>query len=362
MFSVSPAWAAGSADSRSRDVTDVVHRAFGERVRALNSNNTKALEGFYVQGSDAIAHEASRQMAWRAVEKKLGGPITAFTLDRLDMMDPTLDGNNAMLKAYEVIMFSWKDAAGGDNLSGLGVWHDITLAYANANWRIVSDAYDEGPLVWGQPCSNPNIATPTVRLASAPDAVVNPKVIYVPYNRSNAASYADSWVIHNSTIGYNVRDASYYNPAYKNYNPPDYGGDCANFVSQALFAGGWQYDSSWWYNNNGTGGTQTSDDTASTTWTYAPTHFSYWAGARGVQVGSPSQLDTGDPVYYDWAYVSPDGPDKIQHVAIVVGRTTDGVPLVDAHNWDYYHVPYSGIVVQGDKIYLVHVNNYIPWN
>ena len=34
-----------------------------------------------------------------------------------------------------------------------------------------------------------------------------------------------------------------YNPAYHNYNPD--GGDCANFTSQCLYAGGLQMDSKW---------------------------------------------------------------------------------------------------------------------
>jgi len=47
--------------------------------------------------------------------------------------------------------------------------------------------------------------------------------LIVSYNRKSAVKYAKKW-------------CNKYNPKYKNYNPD--GGDCANFVSQCLIAGG----------------------------------------------------------------------------------------------------------------------------
>ena len=58
-------------------------------------------------------------------------------------------------------------------------------------------------------------------------------IIVSAYNASNAVSYADTYW-------------SNYNPNYSNYN--SIGGDCANFVSQCLVAGGMQMTDGWyWY-------------------------------------------------------------------------------------------------------------------
>lgn len=82
-------------------------------------------------------------------------------------------------------------------------------------------------------------------------------------NKTTAVNYAKAWTDNNGS------STTHYNPAYK-YT---YGHDCANFVSQCLKAGGWQYASPyknyasltvWWYNNHNTN--TTSDDSWSNTW------------------------------------------------------------------------------------------------
>jgi len=55
---------------------------------------------------------------------------------------------------------------------------------------------------------------------------------YSNYNRNNAVSYANSW-------------ATSPNSAFKNYIYD--GGDCTNFVSQCVYAGGLPETSSWYY-------------------------------------------------------------------------------------------------------------------
>jgi hypothetical protein len=56
------------------------------------------------------------------------------------------------------------------------------------------------------------------------------------YNRKDATDYAIKWA------------NGQYNPDWPSYaknDCPDCGGDCTNFISQALFAGGWTMDGSW---------------------------------------------------------------------------------------------------------------------
>ena len=60
----------------------------------------------------------------------------------------------------------------------------------------------------------------------------------MPYNREKAVEYADTWAMGR-------------NPAYYDYS--NLGGDCTNFISQCLYAGGgimnYTRDLGWYYNN-----------------------------------------------------------------------------------------------------------------
>jgi hypothetical protein len=88
-------------------------------------------------------------------------------------------------------------------------------------------------------------------------------------NKSAAVAYATKWTDNTGGTG----TSSYNKAVYTNYSP----NDCADYMSQCLYAGGWTFAnpytnstsySSWWYNNRGTTAT-TTDDVASDTWVSA---------------------------------------------------------------------------------------------
>ncbi len=122
-----------------------------------------------------------------------------------------------------------------------------------------------------------------------------------------------------------------YNPAY-----PKFADDCTNYVSQCLHAGGapiWgqpNREEGWWLG----GGTW------SLSWATAHSLRWYLAGAKkgltATIVSSPSQLELGDVIVYDFQN---DG--RFDHAAIVTAKDGD-VPFVNAHTynvrerlWDY---------------------------
>lgn len=125
--------------------------------------------------------------------------------------------------------------------------------------------------------------------------------------------------------GYDVSKAvAYAHQYYENYNPayPDYnssGGDCANFVSQCLYAGGVQQDSAWY--------------SGSPAWISCNKQIKYFEGKgyKVIDYASASDIKPGNPVYYY-------NGSKITHTAICVGYDSNGTPLVAAHNknhWNY---------------------------
>ena len=128
-----------------------------------------------------------------------------------------------------------------------------------------------------------------------------------------------------------------YNPAYHNYNPD--GGDCANFTSQCLYAGGLQMDSKWkasgtplrgsvaWINATGLKNYLSENVGKS-----FDSHLNFSGSLTEVQ----KRVAKGDAVFY-WNAKR----NRYGHAAICVGTDSKGVPIVNAHNNNRYHVMWT---------------------
>lgn len=146
----------------------------------------------------------------------------------------------------------------------------------------------------------------------------------VRYNRAAAVRYA-------------FRHWNNPNPAYGNFDNVGTGGDCANFVSQCLRAGGRPPDyretsanMEWWYRRVGTDRFDAKgDDWWSCSWSIADLNFRYMRanGGQGLNLlRNPHLARTlriGDTIYYDW-----EGDGVLNHSSIVTGHTRAGQPLV----------------------------------
>ncbi|ROQ39830.1 IPT/TIG domain-containing protein [Frondihabitans sp. PhB188] len=116
--------------------------------------------------------------------------------------------------------------------------------------------------------------------------------------------------------------AKAYNASFANFNAV--GGDCQNFVSQALAARGLAQNDSWYYNSTG----------HSESWGYAPSFDTYLAttpslGFTRLAATERSKLAIGDLAYFDW---NDNGvPDHVMIVSAIAGSK---ISLV-GHNLDY---------------------------
>ncbi|MBW9159039.1 amidase domain-containing protein [Clostridium tagluense] len=153
------------------------------------------------------------------------------------------------------------------------------------------------------------------------------------YSRIDAVNYARTYALHP-------------NPSFR-YFPlinNETSGDCANFISQCLLAGGAPmiYNGShpWWYNNANT--LSTKDDTWSVTWTVA--HSLYWTlkvnqqakatGIKGLEIYDTSLLELGDLIFFE----GNDG--NIFHSAIITAFRY-GQPLVSHHSFEALDIYYK---------------------
>lgn len=118
------------------------------------------------------------------------------------------------------------------------------------------------------------------------------------YNPSAAVDYSNKYALN-------------YNSSYSNYN--SIGGDCANFVSQCLYAGGLNMTDGWYWK---------SYDDRSASWSYCPSQVEYLSKNCGTLDRRPanSKVLKGNPVYYTAAVKN-----RYSHAAICVGTNSDGV-------------------------------------
>ncbi|WP_157255217.1 amidase domain-containing protein [Nonomuraea typhae] len=220
--------------------------------------------------------------------------------------------------------------------------HHFRLMQTGKGWKILSDAYLD-PFEQGlasdhvTPRSPTRPATNGTSTTAAPDPVRSAKASATPtaesmlYDRGAAAAYADKYWNH-------------YNRTYPNCNPA--GGDCANFVSQALWdpdAADFPIQAAWDPGDRST--------CAATTeaWRYTPTQHRFFIGnplgssynfaslgakgsASATRSYNISSMLRGDVIFYDWQ-----SNGEIDHVTIAVAYAGDQSTLIDSHNADRYH-------------------------
>lgn len=269
------------------------------------------------------------------------------------------------ISLYEWTFYDYDDLS--DNIhtidvSGYGIEHTISLKDDNDSFIIISDTYFDDMVevdpsavnkvgISDEPILDNNMDIEVGKL-SATSMSTN---FYTNYNPDAVAVYADQWVYSGASSSTSGVWEQYYNPAYYNFN--SVGGDCANYTSQAILAGGMPqvygtpYGQDGWY--------YTASNNRSGTWTMASYLRTWMANNRGVLVDSPSAADIykGSPVFYDWYN---DG--SWDHATICVGTNSAGTPIIDSHNNDKYHVNwnygYSSTI--HSTVQLTPYNNYIP--
>ncbi len=139
------------------------------------------------------------------------------------------------------------------------------------------------------------------------------------------------------------------NPAYLHFaSYGDGGGDCTNFISQCLAAGGAPFDYMpdypWWYKSNGS--INVSDDKWSLSWAVA--NSLYWClkirgkknikGLKGIEISDVNSLQSGDIIQYENAR------GNIYHSAIITGFIKDvsgqNAPLITQHTYNAANIYY----------------------
>ena len=198
---------------------------------------------------------------------------------------------------------------------GFGITRTITFQRTENGWEISSD---KNPVAFMEEEINENINdeetfTSTNQSGTSNISISGTITPLASYNASAAVAYADKYALN-------------YNPNYSNYN--SVGGDCANFVSQCLYAGGLTMANDWyWYSYSNRSGS----------WTVVPNLKTAMVN-RGYQAVYISSYGTSSFSSFSAGDVIMFGSGQY-HTMICTGKDSAGRPYYNAHNTDQYHTP-----------------------
>ncbi len=336
-----PNWNAGASTAAEPQVDAKTKAAFQSLADAVFTDRTNALvdqprhggkkaltEGFSGKvelSSDIGRNEnaARKQLGDRknrlaSSGEKYSAGSTTVTLDRTDVK-----GRTAVVAVTENTTLTYAKVTGGEpGTTGFQARHELTFkADKKGSWKLTRiRETGDGYLAINQ-LARPmtaTVAAKTTTTPAAPRAAITKRPPAAPKNLTGGeydykamAAYAEKYWTN-------------YNPAYPNFNGAGAGGDCTNFVSQSLKAGGWKhapgyvYDYTRWF---GTADIQSHSFIGVNEWSWFAQN-----SKRTTSLANVYQLDVGDVLQVDF---NKDG--SKDHTMIVTSRR-NGVPYLTYHS------------------------------
>nr|WP_322723658.1 amidase domain-containing protein [Streptomyces phyllanthi] len=349
-----PLSAAQAADAPNTQVTQATTDAFGRVADAVLTDRTAAL---LAPGQSRPARTAMKATGGvrltAALSRTEGTALTALgaTRSRLAALgesytaadtDVTVDSTKvrekkAVVRVTETTTLTYAKVRGDEPATtGFRAHHQLTFtAREDGTWQLSGmRRTDKGPRQINEPAPAAGGQLPLTRsplaIIEAPKAATtypapaNPKQLTGgTYNYAAMATYTEKYWKN-------------YNPAYRKYN--SLGGDCTNYLSQGLLAGGWkqistvtpeEYDT-WYYASNGTADAWIGVNE----WSW----FTQTA-KRTKALANVYQMDVGDVMQVDF-----DKDGSKDHSMMTTYRSTSGVPYLTYHDADTYRRSLSSII------------------
>ncbi|MFI1001275.1 amidase domain-containing protein [Streptomyces galbus] len=233
-----------------------------------------------------------------------------------------VQGRRATVAVTETTTLTYAQARGNEpRTTGFQAGHELTFkADRHGNWQL-TDVKDTDSGLAVNTLSKPAVKAPTTAddgdtMPNAPRAATTRNPVAVPktgttYDYKAMAAYAEKY--------WNV-----YNKDYPDFNGHGAGGDCTNFVSQSLKAGGWKhvpgyvYDYTKWF---GTADIQSDSFVGVNEWSWFAQN-----SQRTKPLANVYQLEVGDVLQMDF-----DRDGSKDHTMIVTAKS-GGVPYVTYHS------------------------------
>lgn len=341
-------------DPQARAIMDVLQAYFEARYQALNTLQLKDFTSLLSQSPEAKAF-------WEKESKKLAVEIKHAELNQLRYAeyDFTLDFLSVMIDpvTLRAVVLLEEDSAVIYELSAklnpqdpvvshhYNIRHTLEVVKEHGEWRILSDTYtDYLWRIFRETDVTPEQLLSTMRPAPLPSEMKQeaqfscnllPDESTHDYDREGAVNYARKYAGSLNSLNY-----------YYFSEDEELGGDCTNFVSQAIYEGGKASMSIPPTPEQGIGGTQWyyfGINNRARAWTYVDglydfiTHPYAWSeGPEGCKA-SIDQIEIGDVIQYE-----KNGDDIWDHAVIVVAFQED-IPYVASHSPDVVDVPYNSL-------------------
>ncbi|MFF9772162.1 amidase domain-containing protein [Streptomyces sp. NPDC013978] len=245
-------------------------------------------------------------------------------------------GKKATVRVTETTTLKYKKIRGDEPAStGFDAHHVLTFtAQANGTWQLTAMRSTDG----GAPRINEPVAAPAdSKLSRTPMAIIQaPKAATTPNPAPKPKTLTGGAYNYKAMATYTEKYWKNYNPAYRKYNAA--GGDCTNYLSQGLLAGGWkqistvtpeEYDT-WYYASNGTADAWIGVNE----WSW----FTQTA-KRTTALANVYQMDIGDVLQVDF---NKDG--SKDHSMMTTYRSASGVPYLTYHDADTYRRSVASII------------------
>ncbi|WP_438484791.1 amidase domain-containing protein [Streptomyces sp. S186] len=278
--------------------------------------------------------------------ERYSGAGTRVTLDAT-----WVAGRYATVDVTETTTLAYEAARGArPETTGFRAHHELSFqADRKGDWRLtdVRDT-DAGYLAVNQVAkpstaklslAKPSAAKPFVAApataADPPSATRSATTWPAPGNPKN---FTATGYDYHAMAAYATKYWNDYNPDYPDFSGAGAGGDCTNFVSQSLKAGGWQHvpgyttDFHKWFGN-----AEIQSDSF-----VGVNEFSWFAlsSKRATSLANVYQMDVGDVLQLDF-----DKDGSKDHSMIVTKRSRQGMPYVTYHSTDTYNRSVASLIV-----------------
>lgn len=342
---VSAAHAAGTAPQVTRATTD----AFGRATQAVLADRTAALldqdqparatSGLAAGGvrltsalsqaeNTAVSSIDATRTRLAALGEAYSAADTKVHVDRA-----RIRGTRAVVDVTETTKLTYAKVRGDEpGTTGFTAHHRATFtARPDGSWQLAAlRSTDTGPREINAPV--PAASSAVIRPTAIIDAPKSATTYPAPANPKKLTGGTYDYA---AMAAYTEKYWKDYNTAYRSFNSA--GGDCTNYLSQGLKAGGW--------------GQVTSSDEDYGTWYYAAGGQSdSWVGVnewswftqtakRTTALANVYQMDVGDVLQVDF-----DKDGAKDHSMMTTYRSSSGVPYVTYHDADTYRRSLSSLI------------------
>jgi hypothetical protein len=345
LLPISAAHAAGDSAADTPKVDRATTETFGRIADAVLSDRTNALldgaqvartKAHFAGGvrlSSALSRtENSTVSALHSRRSRLAALGEAYSAadTRVAVTRTRVKDRRTTVEVTETTTLTYKKIRGDEPATtGFTAHHELTFTTgSDGTWQLSGmRSTDQGPREINQPATTTKTTMAAVdapRAATTWPAPAKPKKLGTgsAYNYAAMAAYAEKYWKN-------------YNSAYRRFNSA--GGDCTNYLSQSLKAGGWKPVTSsaedygtWWYGTSG----QSDSWVGVNEWSW----FTQTA-KRTTSLANVYQMDIGDVMQMDF-----DKDGSKDHSMLTTYRSASGVPYLTYHDTDTYRRSVSSLI------------------